>query len=171
MKRTLKRESKVLEIAEIEGMASSIGRGIFGQAFRFDRFAIGLVVFAGRFAAGTRTRPVLGPRSGWISGGREWSREGGCLLGGRSYRPGQIDCWRLRCENPHPIFGVGGSVRWSAGAGELQCLASVVGRQSTVSLLVRFGILTKWLSFTRLETRTKESYIYASDRVGNSFAE
>ena len=28
MKRTLKRESKVLEIAEIEGMASSIGRGI-----------------------------------------------------------------------------------------------------------------------------------------------
>jgi DNA-directed RNA polymerase subunit N (RpoN/RPB10) len=30
MKRTLKRESKVLEIAGIEGMASSIGRGIFG---------------------------------------------------------------------------------------------------------------------------------------------
>ena len=28
MKRTLKRESKVLEIAEIEGMASSIGLGI-----------------------------------------------------------------------------------------------------------------------------------------------
>jgi hypothetical protein len=28
MKRTLKRESKVLEIAEIEGMASSIGAGI-----------------------------------------------------------------------------------------------------------------------------------------------
>ena len=29
MKRTLKRESKVLEIAEIEGMSSSIGRGIW----------------------------------------------------------------------------------------------------------------------------------------------
>jgi hypothetical protein len=31
MKRTLKRESKVLEIAEIEGMASSIGLGIYSD--------------------------------------------------------------------------------------------------------------------------------------------
>ena len=39
MKRTLKRESKVLEIAEIEGMASSIGLGIdSGQ----DSVAVGL---------------------------------------------------------------------------------------------------------------------------------
>ncbi len=82
MKRTLKRESKVLEIAGIEGMASSIGLGIFGQAFRCGRFAIGLVVFAGWLAVGARTRPVLGPRSGWISGGRQWRREGGCPLAG-----------------------------------------------------------------------------------------
>jgi hypothetical protein len=33
------------------------------------------------------------------------------------------------------------------------------------------GILTKWSSFTRLETRTKESYIYASNLVGNWFAD
>ena len=38
MKRTLKRESKVLEIAGIEGMASSIGLGDFsGKRRRFDR--------------------------------------------------------------------------------------------------------------------------------------
>ena len=82
MKRTLKRESKVLEIAGIEGMASSIGLEILGQASRFDRVAIGFAVFAARSVVGTRTRPVSGPRSGWICGGREWPREGGCPLTG-----------------------------------------------------------------------------------------
>ena len=76
-----------------------------------------------------------------------------------------------RGAKTHIPFGVGGPVQWSAGTGGLQCLASVAGCQRAVGLLVWFGILTKWLSFTRLETRTKESYIYASDRVGNSFAE
>jgi hypothetical protein len=36
---------------------------------------------------------------------------------------------------------------------------------------VVLAILTKWSSFTRLETRTKESYIYASNQVGNLLAE
>ena len=36
MKRTLKRESKVLEIAEIEGMATSIGWGDFTGRLRSD---------------------------------------------------------------------------------------------------------------------------------------
>jgi len=94
-----------------------------------------------------------------------------CLHGRRSYRPGQMDCWRSRCENPHPHRGLGAPCNGWVGAGGLQCLASVGGCQRAVGLLVWFGILTKWLSFTRLETRTKESYIYASDRVGNSFAE
>ena len=136
MKRTLKRESKVLEIAGIEGMASSIGRGIFGRAFRFDRFAIGLIVFVGRFAAGTRTRPVLRPRSGWISGGREWFREGGCPFGGRSYRPGQMDCWRLRCENPHPIRGWGLRAmvgwRWRVAMPRVGCQSPKCGQPTCV---------------------------------------
>ena len=62
MKRTLKRESKVLEIAGIEGMASSIGRGIFGQASWLGRVAIGFVVFAARFVPGRE--PVLFPGLG-----------------------------------------------------------------------------------------------------------
>ena len=74
-------------------------------------------------------------------------------------------------RKPTSPSGVGGPVQWWVVAGGLQCLASVGGCQRAVGLLVWFGILTKWLSFTRLETRTKESYIYASDRVGNSFAE
>ena len=77
----------------------------------------------------------------------------------------------IEVRKPTSPSGVGGPVQWSADTGELQCLASVFGCQRAVGLLVWFGILTKWLSFTRLETRTKESYIYASDRVGNSFAE
>jgi hypothetical protein len=62
MKRTLKRESKVLEIAGIEGMASSIGRGILGQAPWFGRVAIGFVVFAARLGLGRE--PVLFPGLG-----------------------------------------------------------------------------------------------------------
>jgi hypothetical protein len=34
-----------------------------------------------------------------------------------------------------------------------------------------FGILTKWFSSTRLETRTKESNIYASVWVENPYAQ
>jgi hypothetical protein len=34
-----------------------------------------------------------------------------------------------------------------------------------------FGILTKWFSSTRLETRTKESNIYASIWVENPYAQ
>jgi len=62
MKRTLKRESKVLEIAGIEGMASSIGLGIFGRASWFGRVAIGFVVFAVRLVLGRE--PVLFPGLG-----------------------------------------------------------------------------------------------------------
>jgi len=63
MKRTLKRESKVLEIAGIEGMASSSGRGIFGRACWLGRVAIGLVVFAG-IGVGLGREPVLFPGLG-----------------------------------------------------------------------------------------------------------
>jgi hypothetical protein len=48
MKRTLKRELKVLEIAEIEGMSSSIGSGIFPRGSGFGRVAIGSLAFAVR---------------------------------------------------------------------------------------------------------------------------
>jgi hypothetical protein len=78
MKRTLKRESKVLEIAGIEGMASSIGGGDFRASALVRPGRNWLCCLCGAVGAGSRTRPVPGPRSGWICGGREWLREGGC---------------------------------------------------------------------------------------------
>jgi hypothetical protein len=45
-------------------------------------------------------------------------------------------------------------VQWWAGAGGLQCLASVGGCQRAVGLLVWFGILTKWLSFKAMPERS-----------------
>ena len=52
MKKTLKRESKVLEIAEIEGMASSSGRGIPGRGPGPVGVAIGSTAFAASAALG-----------------------------------------------------------------------------------------------------------------------
>jgi hypothetical protein len=62
MKRTLKRESKVLEIAGIEGMASSSGRGILPSGPGHGRVAIGSLAFAGRSAPGPER--VLSPGLG-----------------------------------------------------------------------------------------------------------
>ena len=45
--------------------------------------------------------------------------------------------------------------------------ACVVAWYCKVLLYVMFAILTKWCSLTRLETRTKESNIYASIWVAN----
>ena len=60
MKRTLKRESKVLEIAEIEGMASSSGRGIPGRGLGLGRVAIG----SWSLRRGRRSGPdPIGPRA------------------------------------------------------------------------------------------------------------
>jgi hypothetical protein len=67
MKRTLKRESKVLEIAGIEGMSSSVGPGDFtaGGARRPS----GGIAQASRRACLARAR-VLSPGlwSGWVPG-------------------------------------------------------------------------------------------------------
>ena len=106
MKRTLKRESKVLEIAEIEGMASSSGSGIDSDE---GSVTVGLQLAFGlcsSVAGRVRVGPVLGPRSGWILGGLEAPWEGGCRLGGRAYRPRPMDCRGLRCENPR-LSGLG----------------------------------------------------------------
>ena len=48
-----------------------------------------------------------------------------------------------------------------------QVPACVVEWYREVLLYVVFAILTKWCSLTRLETRTKESNIYASIWVAN----
>ena len=56
--------------------------------------------------------------------------------------------------------------RWTT---KLCCLRSVsTGRDE---LDAAFAILTKWFSLTRLETRTKESNIYASIWVENPDAQ
>jgi hypothetical protein len=72
MKRTLKRESKVLEIAEIEGMASSIGSGMdSGEGSVTSGLQLAFRGLCDSGGARARTRLVLGPRSGWIHGGSE----------------------------------------------------------------------------------------------------
>ena len=129
MKRTLKRESKVLEIAEIEGMASSIGAGISPGRTR----ARSLRNWLWPLRCGWRPRrqPVLS--SGLGQDGfavvENRRREGGRPLGGGPYRPGRMDCRGSRRENPHRLRAVGSSVQWLAGAGGMQCLASAAGRQ------------------------------------------
>ena len=54
MKRTLKRESKVLEIAEIEGMSTSIGSGDFSRSLPG---AVGVRIVA-RLPTPAAIRPV-----------------------------------------------------------------------------------------------------------------
>ena len=44
-------------------------------------------------------------------------------------------------------------------------------RSTAVATIRAFAILTKWFSLTRLETRTKESNIYASIWVENPDAQ
>jgi hypothetical protein len=77
MKRTLKRESKVLEIAGIEGMSTSLGGVILLRAWACGQVAR----IAARLPAACRlpTPRVLSPcpRSGWIHGELETPAEGG----------------------------------------------------------------------------------------------
>ena len=137
MKRTLKRESKVLEIAEIEGMASSIGSGIDSDE---GSVAVGLQLalgLCGSVAGRSRVRPVLGPRSGWILGGLEEPWEGGCRFGGRSYRPRPDGLPGIEVRKVTP-FGAGGAGEWRGGTGGMQCLASVAVVQTSVRSLVAF---------------------------------
>ena len=49
------------------------------------------------------------------------------------------------------------------------CAGDIVNEISSIFAI--FEILTKWFSSTRLETRTKESNIYASVWVANPSAE
>jgi hypothetical protein len=116
-----------------------------------------------------RSSPVLGLRSGWIRSGREWLREGGFRATGRPYRPQSMDRFGSRCVTVR--FRAGRSGRWSGVVAGVQCSVVAGIRQRSSQRTWTVVILTKWLSFTRLETRTKESYIYASDRVANSFAD
>jgi hypothetical protein len=83
MKRTLKRESKVLEIAEIEGMATSIGRRDFTGRLRSDvpAWIASWLPCAGR-SWSYRTGPGrVGRRSRWIRTGRDGRRQGDCPRG------------------------------------------------------------------------------------------
>ena len=50
---------------------------------------------------------------------------------------------------------------------DCSALLRIVFRLLVVLYVCRFAIVTKWFCLTRLETRTKESNIYASIRVAN----
>ena len=112
MKRTLKRESKVLEIAGIEGMATSVEcvvlvllcgrvrvpRAQFVPLREFASWGGALVV---------RVLPVR-RQSGWIRPGRQWPC-GRWLSGqlGRAYSRGQMAPGGSRCGNRHTMGGAG----------------------------------------------------------------
>jgi hypothetical protein len=115
-------------------------------------------------------------RLGWVGpvivGQSEWFRGAGKSLweGGPSgcYSPLMIPCPGIR--SPH--CGL-----WSMVPGP--CWISRLGEQSSAggevwsrfgAFICIVGILAKWFSATRLETRTKESNIYASLWVENSRA-
>ena len=175
MKRTLKRESKVLEIAGIEGMATSIGVGDHGIGRLCvggsDGLAQALQPIRVAFANGSRS-PALQVRmdSFW------WIRAAGRWLGRQrlgSYRPSAYARIGIEEVELDAAFGwLTARVVWFGIAARVQWTGAVgVGQSGPLRIRGPVGILTKWLSFTRLETRTKESYMYASDRVGNSFAE
>lgn len=78
---------------------------------------------------------------------------------------------RRNCKKKHgPLLGVGitplgpaSSGRWSAK----HCCGQSVGTGRGARGRRVFATLTKWFSLTRLETRTKESNIYASIWVAN----
>ena len=149
-------------------MASSIGRGIW-SARTLARRVRNWLAFAGVSAsAPSRSCPPALVRmdSRWSRRCREGGRPlGGGLIARGEYRRGS------RCENHSPVGGLAGSVHGRPVSAGCNASRRRPVPSCAVGSLCVFGILTKWLSFTRLETRTKESYIYASDRVGNSFAE
>ena len=99
MKRTLKRESKVLEIAEIEGMASSIGRGIWPArpwARRVRNWLLPL-------RACRRRRPSRSCPPASVRMDSRWSRRGlgkvAVLSGADLTARAERDRRGLRCEN------------------------------------------------------------------------
>ena len=82
MKRTLKRESKVLEIAEIEGMATSRGGAIQPRGCRRGVYGgIGASLPAGWSTAAPNGSGRARLGSGWIRTGRDGRRQGDCPRG------------------------------------------------------------------------------------------
>ena len=75
----------------------------------------------------------------------------------------------LRIDNTH-LFGLVPLARDVARLGQKICAGWSALRCWGVSICV-FAMLTKWFSLTRLETRTKESNIYASIWVENPDAQ
>ncbi|RAN66266.1 hypothetical protein B5P40_31935 [Bacillus sp. SRB_8] len=81
----------------------------------------------------------------------------------RSYRPELLNRPGLRCRNMRSKLW-GPAAAWVASLGSNAPSRRPLGTRwgFPISML---GILTKWSSFTRLETRTKESYMCASQRA------
>ena len=144
MKRTLKRELKVLEIAKKEGMETSTFVVIFTSCDSRRTGSCGHKV-----------------QSRWVAlVGESRAREALSSL----YVPTYDGCDRGKDER---------RTLWCLSRCLGSCCETLSGEQSSVDdasitwnsqCLICFGstILTKWFSFTRLETRTKESNMCAS---------
>jgi hypothetical protein len=128
MKRTLKRESKVLEIAEIEGMASSIGPGIW-PARPSVRLGCN---WLWPLRPGRRRRSSWSCARAWVRMDSGWSRLAAGRWPssrGRTLQPAADGSPGIEVRKPHCLSGAaGGPVPWLAGAGGMQCLASASGR-------------------------------------------
>ena len=129
MKRTLKRESKVLEIAEIVGMATSIGWGGFTGRLRSDASgAIGASLRRGSF--------MVVPNGSWsrwleVRMDSDWSRQASArwLSPGRTYRPVSTDRFGLRRGYVMGKTNTGRSGQWQVAVGGMQCIVPAGGGQ------------------------------------------
>ena len=169
MQRTLKRELKVLEIVKREAIGAS-------TCTWSNQYRLG----GGRASGPERFRPsesgarcllagALRPGSVSIRGGRGDQRRRGNRACPSRARPA-LTPPRVRLpsteENRGSALGWS-SVAWGVRVGGTARCASRLGPSTAVRLTRCLGMLTKWLQPTRLETRTKESNICASDWVTN----
>ena len=175
MQRTLKRELKVLEIVKREAIGTSV---------------LSAAESVGRLSAGDRT--TRGPW--WPPSCERRAGVGRCtLVADGSASIGEVERWAgvrwagtTTCLSLQtPALGiasarsrrladvstsglrVGRTRRLANADGGDSVLCPLIGGCHRGAIASSLGMLTKWCQPTRLETRTKESNMYASIRVAN----
>ena len=162
-----KRVKKYLKLLRTKGWRLVMTRAIIGLRSIWCLWLRSFTCDGCRLWFGIRS---FGSRSEWIRNGWNWRREGNLdvkLLELIARRLETVVDWgaEARALSSWCVDRCWVRRRW--GTKFRFGRQPALGRRSFVAL----GILTKWSSFTRLETRTKESYIYASNRVENSLAQ